>query len=372
MKENELSDLLSTAEDSAIVDRNAAVGAISFAAYLELVARDPRVADLSHARIDRIVRTAGVTSGADGQPNRYAFWESELYGLERVFHQLMEDYFAPAARRLDVRKRILMLVGPVGGGKSTIATMLKRGLENYSRTDAGASYAIDGCPMHEEPLRLIPEKHRDDFRRRLGVPIEGDLCPRCQWRLDNEWEGKISGVQVRRLLFSERDRRGIGTFKPADPKSQDVAELTGHIDLGKLTDQKFGGESDPRVYRFDGELNIANRGMMEFIEMLKAEPRFLYELNTVAGEQRIKVPQFALISVDLTVLAHTNEYEYDKYFRDPANEAMVDRIFVVKVPYNLRVSEEARIYRKLIEQANLTANGGGDSISPPGLCGWRV
>ena len=351
-------DLLKQAEAQTIHELELVEEAMPFSEYLDLVARRPSVADLAHARIYNMVRMAGVTAGSEGQPNRYAFFETELFGLEKVFQRLVEEYFSPAAKRLDIRKRILMLVGPVGGGKSTIVTLLKRGLERHSRSEAGAFYAIEGCPMFEEPLHLVPEEQREQFKQRLGVGIEGDLCPFCQWRLEHEWKGRISEVGVRRHLFSEKNRIGIGTFKPADPKSQDVAELTGHVNLSLLVDQRFGGESDPRVYRFDGELNVASRGLVEFIEMLKLEPRFLYELNTVAGEQRIKVPQFALIYVDLAVVSHTNEYEFNRYFADPANEAMVDRIFVVKVPYNLSVSEEVRIYRKLIDQASLSMEDG--------------
>jgi len=366
----DVQDLLKQAEAQTVLERELVGGTIPFAEYLDLVAKTPAIAGLAHARIYDMIQAAGITPGSDGRPNRYAFFEAELFGLERVFHHLVEEYFSPAAKRLDIRKRILMLVGPVGGGKSTIVTLLKRGLERYSRTPAGAMYAIEGCPMFEEPLLLIPQEQREAFRRRLGLVIEGELCPLCQWRLEHEWAGRISEVKVRRLLFSEKNRVGIGTFKPADPKSQDVAELTGHVNLSLLVDQRFGGESDPRVYRFDGELNVASRGLIEFIEMLKAEPRFLYELNTVAGEQRIKVPQFALIYVDLVVVSHTNEYEFNRYFADPANEAMVDRIFVVKVPYNLRVSDEVRIYQKLIDQASLTLDrseggeAGADGYAP--------
>ncbi len=321
----------------------------TFKEYLEIVQANPKVANLAHARIYDMIMSAGVEDRGEGQPREYKFFTSELFGLDRTLQQLVEEYFAPAARRLDVRKRILLLVGPVGGGKSTLVTMLKRGLERYSRTDEGAIYAIKDCPMHEEPLHLVPEELRADFKRQFGVHIEGDLCPVCQWKLKHEWGERIEDVPVVRIRFSERERVGIGTFKPSDPKSQDVSELTGSVNLSLLT--QIGVESDPRVYNFDGELNKANRGLMEFIEMLKADKRFLYELNTVAGEQMIKIGRFALIYTDVVVIAHTNEYEYNAYFSNKENEAMIDRMFVIKVPYNLQVSQEVRIYEKLIQQS---------------------
>jgi serine protein kinase len=324
----------------------------TFRDYLEIVQRNPKVANLAHARIYEMIMSAGVEEHGEGQPKEYKFFTSELFGLDRTLQQLVEEYFAPAARRLDVRKRILLLVGPVGGGKSTLVMMLKRGLERYSRTDDGAVYAIKDCPMHEEPLHLVPEELRADFKRQFGVHIEGDLCPVCQWKLKHEWGENIQDVPVVRIRFAERERIGIGTFKPSDPKSQDVSELTGSVNLSLLT--QIGVESDPRVYNFDGELNKANRGIMEFIEMLKADKRFLYELNTVAGEQMIKIGRFAMIYTDVVVVAHTNEYEYNAYFSNKENEAMIDRMFVVKVPYNLQVSQEVRIYEKLIRQSQFS------------------
>jgi serine protein kinase len=348
------SDFLKQAEEQRNLESKLAWEG-TFADYLDIVAQNPNVADLAHARIYDMIIAAGVEDRGEGKPREYKFFRQEIFGLDRTLQQLVEDYFSPAARRLDIRKRILMLVGPVGGGKSTLVTLLKRGLEKYSKTDEGALYAIKGCPMHEEPLHLIPEDLRPDFRKQFGVYIEGDLCPVCRWRLKHEFDGKIDDVPVHRVVFSEKARVGIGTFKPADPKSQDVAELTGSVNIQALTE--YGLESDPRAYNFDGELNIANRGIMEFIEMLKAEKRFLYELNTVAGEQTIKASRFALIYCDVAVVAHTNEYEYNSYFSNKENEAMIDRIFVVKVPYNLQVSEEVKIYEKLIAQSEVQEDG---------------
>ncbi|NUL81126.1 MAG: protein prkA [Armatimonadetes bacterium] len=320
-----------------------------FADYLEAVAKDPKVASLAHARLYEMVAADGMIERGDDLPKDYKFFTTELYGMDRTLQHLVEEYLAPAAKRLDVRKRILLLVGPVGGGKSTLVTMLKRGLEKFSKAESGAVYAIKDCPMHEEPLHLVPEELRAEFKKRYGVHIEGDLCPVCRWRMSHEWGDNFESVPVVRILLSERDRVGVGTFKPSDPKSQDVSELTGSVNLNLLT--QIGVESDPRVYNFDGELNKANRGIMEFIEMLKADKRFLYELNTVAGEQMIKIGRFSLIYTDTVVVAHTNEYEFNSYFSNKENEAMIDRMFVVKVPYNLQVGQEVRIYDKLIHQS---------------------
>lgn len=321
----------------------------SFAEYCELVKRNPQIAQLSHARIYNMIMSAGVEEGPDGLP-RYKFFTHELFGLEKPLQQIVE-YFSSAAQRLEVRKRILLLMGPVGGGKSTIVNMLKRGLEAYTRTDAGAVYAIKGCPMHEEPLHLIPEALREEVGRELGVYIEGDLCPACRFMVEHEYNGRVEDVRVQRVVFSEKNRVGIGTFTPSDPKSQDISELVGGVDLSKIGE--VGVESDPRAYRFDGELNIANRGIMEFIEMLKCDEKFLYVLLTLSQEQNIKTGRFSMIYADEVVISHTNENEYNAFVANKKSEALQDRIILVKVPYNLRVSEEVKIYEKLLKQSAL-------------------
>ncbi len=237
----------------------------TFAQYFEIATKQPSVAQLSHERIYNMITAAGTETSRSGDP-RYKFFSQEIFGLEKPLQQIAE-YFHSAAQRLEVRKRILLLMGPVGGGKSTIVHLLKRGLEHYTRTQEGAIYAIRDCPMHEEPLHLIPLELRADVEREFGLYIEGDLCPHCRWMVEERYGGKIEEVPVKRIAFSEKHRIGIGTFTPSDPKSQDVAELVGGIDLSTIGE--VGVESDPRAYRFDGELNIANRGLMEFIEMLK-------------------------------------------------------------------------------------------------------
>ena len=321
----------------------------SFAQYFDLVAANPKIAQLSHARVYDMIMSAGTETGRNGE-KIHSFFARDLFGLEQTLQQLVE-YFSSAARRLEVRKRILLLMGPVGGGKSTIVTLLKRGLERYSRTEAGAVYAIKGCPMHEEPLHLIPDTLRPDIGKEYGLYIEGDLCPVCRQNLRDVYNGKIEDVLVERITFSEKNRIGIGTFTPSDPKSQDISELTGSIDLSTIGE--YGVESDPRAYRFDGELNIANRGLMEFIEMLKCDEKFLYGLLTLSQEQSIKTGRFSMIYADEVIVSHTNENEYNAFVANKRSEALQDRIIVIRVPYNLRVAEEVKIYEKLLAESAL-------------------
>ncbi|HEV2880528.1 MAG TPA: hypothetical protein VGX24_04415 [Pyrinomonadaceae bacterium] len=328
----------------------------SFRDYFELVSQNPKLAQLSHARVNDMIHAAGIeklNEGTRDEVARYKFFAQELYGIEEPLARIVE-YFKSAAQRLEVRKRILLLMGPVGGGKSTIVTMLKRGLEDYTRTEAGALYAIKDCPMHEEPLHLIPQELRAEIDKHYGIYIEGDLCPQCRYALEHTYGGKHEDVRVERVLFSEKERVGIGTFSPSDPKSQDITELTGSIDLSTIGE--VGVESDPRAYRFDGELNIANRGVMEFIEMLKCDEKFLYSLLTLSQEQNIKTGRFAMIYADEVILSHSNENEYVSFAGNRKSEALQDRIILVRVPYNLRVSQEERIYGKLLNQSEVLRN----------------
>jgi serine protein kinase len=297
-----------------------------------------------------MIMDAGVEQTPDGNDS-FKFFSGELFGLERPVKQIV-DYFSAAAKRLEPRKRILLLMGPVGGGKSTIAIMLREGLERYTRTAQGAVYAIADCPMHEEPLHLIPREMRPEVQKDCGLYIEGTLCPMCQYNLRHKYDDDIYAVPVKRGVFSAESRVGLGTFTPSDPKSQDVSELVGSIDLSTIGD--IGVESDPRAYRFDGELNIANRGIVELIELLKADEKLLYVLLTLTQEQNIKTGRFSLIYADEVVLAHTNENEFKAFIGNKRSEALQDRIIMVRVPYNLRVSEEEKIYKKLLAQSNLT------------------
>jgi serine protein kinase len=297
-----------------------------------------------------MVENGGFTFKDDDDKKKsphYTFFEKDLFGVDHILAQIMQ-YFKAAAAGSEVSRRILLLWGPTSSGKSQFAILLKKGLEAFSRTKEGRAFAIDGCPMYENPLNALPEASRAAVREKTGLVVEGELCPRCAHRLKEEFGGDFWKVPVRRIFLSEMHRVGIGTFQPGDTKSQSQSELVGSVNFAKL--EEYGVESHPLAYNFDGELNVANRGLMEFIEMLKVDPKFRHILLTLAQEKRIKVERFPLIYADLVPVAHTNECEYNKFVANKTEEALHDRLWVVKFPYNLRLDDEVRIYEKLICQ----------------------
>jgi len=323
--------------------------AISMEEYIDKVRANPGVAGGSHRRVYDMIRSYGVKIDAESGNETYLFFERELFGIEDSLREVME-YFKGAALGSDVSKRFLLVYGPPSSGKSNLVSMIKDAMEAWTLTDEGAVYAVEGCPMNEEPLHAIPKDLRAEVSKDLNVTIEGELCPVCAMRL-RQLDGDFMKLQVKRIYFSQQARLGLGSFVPSDPKSQDLAELIGSVDLSKIGEH--GTESDPRAWKFDGELNVANRGIMEFIEILKVDPKFLYVLLTATQEKVIKTPRFPLISCDEVILSHTNESEYKEFVGNPKNEALIDRMIVCKIPYNLRVKDEVRIYEKLLRGGGL-------------------
>lgn len=319
--------------------------------YLPMVQADTSLADAAHARLWRMVETAGIRFEDKDERKEhpeYSFFTRELFGINDTLASVME-YLKAAAAGSDVARRILLLYGPTSSGKSQFAILLKEGLERFSRTKAGRIFALRDCPMHESPLNAVPKAAREQLKARHGIAVEGDLCPRCAYRLKTEFNGDFMSLPVERVFLSEANRVGIGTFQPADPKSQNQSELTGSVNFAKLAE--LGSESHPMAFDFNGELNKANRGMMEFIELLKVDRKFRHILLTLAQEKRIKAQNFPLIFADLVVLSHTNETEYLKFLAQKEEEALHDRLWVIKFPYNLRLDDEIKIYEKLISKA---------------------
>jgi serine protein kinase len=330
----------------------------TFAEYFEMATKEPRISRLAHARIYDMILEAGTKTGRLGQ-QEYSLFANDLFGIEKTIQQVV-DYFAAATRRLETRKRILLLMGPPATGKTTLANIIKQGLEEYTRSEKGALYAIQGCPIQEEPLHLIPQKYRPEIYEKYGLYIEGDLCPHCRWTLEKIYKGNIEKVQVQRVNISESMGVGIGSFVATDPGSEDISRLVGSVDSELAGSDRL--ESFGQAFHLNGELEISNRGLMEFVEIFKLDERFLGMLLVLTEEQKIKAQGYGTIYADEAIIAHSNETEYKNTITHKETEALQDRIMMIKVPYNLRVSEEVRIYQKLLEQVDLR----GIHISP--LC----
>ncbi|MEA3134259.1 MAG: serine protein kinase [Gammaproteobacteria bacterium] len=282
--------------------------------------------------------------GNDIQKARELF-KRELFGVDEPLGRVVE-YFKSAAAGSDVGRRLLLLLGPPSGGKSTLAILLKRGLEEYSRTDEGALYAIKGSPLRESPLNLIPTSLRAEFRETFGVDIAGEVSPWARDYVDRECDGDYLRVPVERIFLSEAARCGIGTYAPHDPSTADIADLVGSVDLSKVS--HVGDEGDPRAWSWSGAVYAASRGVLEMIEILKVKREFLYLLLTMTQEKNVKVARFPLIYLDETILAHTNLAEFNRFLQEKENEALLDRMVIIKVPYALSYVDEARIYKKLV------------------------
>jgi serine protein kinase len=328
--------------------------------YLEKVKENPTIAKLSHARLYDIIISAGVRNVLESDDPRtkrlykddpvrvYNFFADEFFGIERTIAQIVR-YFHSASLRGEESRQVLYLMGPVGSGKSSLIERIQRGLE-----ESEPIYVVEGCPMNEEPLHLIPRHLRKEFEKMLGVQIEGDLCPVCRYRLREELGTQYEKVPVVTRNFSKRNRVGIGVVPPVDPNNQDTSVLIGSADISKLDQYS---EGDPRVLELTGALNVGNRGMVEFIEVFKNETEYLHAMITATQEKVIPAPgRHGMVYVDTCIVAHSNEAEWQKFRADHTNEAILDRIVVIKVPYNLRLSEEVKIYQKIIRNSNFRAH----------------
>ena len=320
----------------------------TFAEFLsDIVPQNPALlARNSHQYIWDMLRWSRqrqIETGVEG-----GLFAHELFGIDAALERVT-NYFKAASAGSEVGRRLLLLLGPPSGGKSTLVILIKRGLEEYSHTDEGAMYAIKGSPVHESPLNLIPHTLRAEFRETYGVEIIGEPSPYCQARLEHEFDGDFMKMPVERIFISEAGRVGVGTYAPHDPTTADIADMIGSVDLSKVSE--FGDEGDPRAWSWSGAVYAASRGLLEMIEILKVKREFLYLLLTLTQEKNIKVSRFPLIYLDETILAHTNLAEFRKFLQEIENEALLDRMVIVQVPYTLSYKQEARIYRKLISAA---------------------
>jgi serine protein kinase len=358
----------------------------SFNDYLNLVRENPKVTRNAFQRMYDMIMEKGTQEYVDVKKQivHYKFFDDEdndgkdaVYGADIPLMKLV-NVLRAAALGYGTEKRVILLHGPVGSAKSTICRLLKQGLERYSKTNSGAIYTFEwvdeagrfgdifgkDCrvfpsPMHEEPLLILPPEMRqamfDELNRgakgEFRVGVTGELCPPSRWifkSLMERYHGDVTKVfdhvRVKRLLLSESDRVGVGTFQPKDEKNQDSTELTGDLNYRKIAE--YGSDSDPRAFNFDGEFNVANRGMIEFVEVLKLDVAFLYDLLGASQEHRIKPKKFAQTHIDEVIIGHTNEPEYRKLQDNEFMEALRDRTVKIDIPYITKLRDETKIYKK--------------------------
>lgn len=326
--------------------------------YVELVQGNPSIAKLAHRRLYDALIDHGVEEMPDENERKrkifngnsvkiYKYFEKEFFGMENVIEKLMR-FMKGAALRGEESRQVLLLMGPVGAGKSALTEHIKSSLDGLKY------YHLENDPQKGEPLQLIPRSLRDDFEKALGVKIEGDISPIARWKLLEDYDGKYENFKVVESTFSQRGRRGIASVPPMDANSQDVSVLIGSEDISKL--DKYS-EDDPRVLNLTGAFNVGNRGLVELIEVFKNEIEFLHTIITATQEKRVPAPgKFDMISFDGVILAHCNESEWNRFKSEHTNEAILDRVVKINVPYILELDQESRIYEKILSRSDFVAH----------------
>jgi len=273
---------------------------------------------------------------------------SDFYGMEEAIEQIVA-YFRHAAQGLEERKQILYLLGPVGGGKSSLAEKLKSLIQNVP------FYAIQGSPVHESPLGLFsPDEDGPILEEEYQIPrrcLNAIMSPWAVKRL-HEYNGDVTRFKVVKLYPSILDQRAVTKTEPGDENNQDISSLVGKVDIRKL---EMYSQDDPDAYSYSGGLCQGNRGIMEFVEMFKAPIKVLHPLLTATQEGNYKGTEgLSALPFEGIILAHSNESEWMQFKNNKNNEAFLDRVYVVKVPYCLRVTDEIKIYDKLLVNSSLS------------------
>lgn len=324
----------------------------TFLDYLEMIQRNPEIVKLAAKRLSDSIEGQGVDFMSESDPRFrklfngektrvYDYFSQNFYGHERVIAKIMR-FIKSASLKGEESRQVLLLMGPVGSGKSALSDAIKRALEMH----AEPVYHLEGCPIREEPLHLLPRSLREDFQKHLGVHIEGDLCPVCRHRLMTEFNGEYEKFPVTVTSFSQRGRRGIAVVPPMDANSQDVSALIGSEDISKL--DRYS-EDDPRVLNLNGAFNVGNRGVVEFVEIFKNEIEFLHTILTATQEKNVPTPgKNTMLYFDGVIISHCNESEWNRFKSAHTNEAILDRVVKIEVPYVLELTQEMKIYEKMI------------------------
>lgn len=346
-----------------------------FRQYYDRVKQDPSIVSNAHQRLYHAIVRHGVEEidtssdkrlyriygGRARKILRYKYFQEEFFGLDLVIMRIME-FLKAAASGGEESRQILYFVGPVGSGKTSMLDHMKRALEM-----ADPFYALERCPINEEPLHLIPKELRSRWAETLGVRLEnlqGHLCPLCKQRLREEFHGEFAEFPVTTRRFSAEDGVGIGVLPPSDENSMDVSLLIGRENLGLIG--KFG-ENDPRVLELDGALNRGNRGIVDLYELNKNPVPLLLPLLSATQEKRYRAPgQHPMLFFDGALVAHSNETEFERFKADKRNEALVDRMVPIKFRYALQVSDQRMILEKVIvrEASFLSTEGTPAHIAP--------
>lgn len=364
---------------------------ITFREYLNLVAEDPAIAQLSASRLWEIIENAGVVKLPEeeqwmGVDTGYELFRNELYGVDKPIYQAIE-HIKVGATRGSTGKYLLLLVGPPGAGKSTWVRILGKALENYNRHPV---FYIKGCPKHEEPLHLLPRYMRDEVAKakencsecsrsekqkhiHLGVQIEGDLCPVCRDLLETKYtdqDGTVRwyDVPVETFTFSIQGRRGIGSFEPSNEITSDTTALSGRENIG-ITSNPTYGHKHPRAFEISGEIPAGERGIVEGREATSSDPKVLRVFFSVAEEKQLKIEgsYFPHLSVDTVFIGHTNLTAFKEFSSNRKYEGLHDRFIVVPFHYPLRIRDEVKLYRKLIERESDFIKLKGCHIAPGAL-----
>jgi len=330
----------------------------TFSDYLELVSKDSSIVKTAHRRLYEAVIDHGVEKMPDSNPRKsrifnndsvkiYKYFENHFFGMEPVLEKVM-SFLHSSAHNGEESRQVLLLMGPVGAGKSALTEHVKNVLEGHKY------YHLKGDPHRGEPLQLVPRKLRETFEKELGVRIRGDISPVARHILLEQLDGKYEEFEVEQTTFSQRGRRGVASVPPMDANSQDVSVLIGSVDISKL--DKFS-EDDPRALSLNGAFNVGNRGLVEMVEVFKNEIEFLHTIITATQEKRIPSPgKSDMLHFDGVILAHCNEAEWNRFQSEHTNEAILDRVVKVDVPYCLELDQEIKIYEKMLGQSDFDAH----------------
>lgn len=318
--------------------------------YMEYVKENPSVVKSAHKRLCEAIERHGVEPMPDSDPRKkkifdgeniriYNYFKGEFFGMERAIAKVMR-FLKSASHKGEESRQVLLLMGPVGAGKSALTEHVKRALEGETY------FHLKGDPQRGEPLQLVPRGLRPAIEKQLGVKIEGDISPVVQYELKENYDGRYEDYPVIETTFSQRGRRGVASVPPMDANSQDVSVLIGSVDISKLDQYS---EEDPRSLSLNGAFNVGNRGIVELVEVFKNEIEFLHTIITATQEKRVPSPgKSDMLHFDGVILAHCNEAEWNRFQSEHTNEAILDRVVKINVPYCLELDQEVKIYEKML------------------------